>query len=82
MARKIVHSQVLATRKSRPTQRSKNVQHSCGKNEGLPSCVGVLDAGVRCGFSSIFLALSFFCSQTESTPVPAPVTQTVGRQIK
>jgi hypothetical protein len=30
-------------------------------------------------FSSIFLASSFSCSQTESTPAPAPVTQTVGR---
>ena len=38
-----------------------------------------LDAGVRCGFSSIFLASSFSCFQTESTPSPAPVTQTVGR---
>ena len=28
-------------------------------------------------FTSIFLASSFFCSQTESTPAPAPVTQTV-----
>ena len=30
-------------------------------------------------FTSIFLASSFSCSQTESTPAPAPVTQTVRR---
>jgi len=30
-------------------------------------------------FSSIFLASSFLCFQAESTPTPAPVTQTVGR---
>ena len=30
-------------------------------------------------FSSIFLASSFFCSQAESTPAPAQVTQTVSR---
>ena len=29
-------------------------------------------------FTSIFLASSFSCSQAESTPAPAPVTQTVG----
>jgi hypothetical protein len=28
-------------------------------------------------FFSSFLASSFFCSQIESTPAPAPVTQTV-----
>ena len=28
-------------------------------------------------FSSIFLASSFLCCQAESTPAPAPVTQTV-----
>jgi hypothetical protein len=38
-----------------------------------------LDAGDSAAFSSIFLASSFLCSQTESTPAPAPVTQTVGR---
>jgi len=37
-----------------------------------------LDAGDSAAFSSIFLALSFFCSQALSTPAPAPVTQTVG----
>jgi hypothetical protein len=31
-------------------------------------------------FSSIFLASSFFCSQTESTPAHTQVTQTVGWQ--
>jgi hypothetical protein len=31
-------------------------------------------------FTSIFLASSFFCSQTESTPAHTQVTQTVGRQ--
>jgi len=31
-----------------------------------------LDAGVRRGFSSSFLAWSFSCSQIESTPAPAP----------
>jgi hypothetical protein len=30
-------------------------------------------------FSSIFLASSFSCSQTESTPAHTQVTQTVGR---
>ena len=38
-----------------------------------------LDAGDSAAFSSIFLASSFSCSQNESTPAPAPVTQTVGR---
>jgi len=37
-----------------------------------------LDAGDSVRFTSIFLASSFFCSQAESTPAPAPVTQTVG----
>ena len=37
-----------------------------------------LDAGDSAAFSSIFLASGFSCSQTESTPAPAPVTQTVG----
>jgi hypothetical protein len=37
-----------------------------------------LDAGESAAFSSIFLASSFLCSQIESTPAPAPVTQTVG----
>jgi hypothetical protein len=36
-----------------------------------------LDTGDSVTFSSIFLALSFPCSQAESTPAPAPVTQTV-----
>ena len=36
-----------------------------------------LDAGDSVPFSGIFLASSFSCSQTESTPAPAPVTQTV-----
>ncbi len=36
-----------------------------------------LDAGDSAAFSSIFLASSFSYSQTESTPTPAPVTQTV-----
>ena len=38
-----------------------------------------LDAGDSVAFSGIFLASSFSCSQTESTPAPAPVTQTVGQ---
>ena len=38
-----------------------------------------LDAGDSAAFSSIFLASSFSCSQTESTAAPAPVLQTVGR---
>jgi len=38
-----------------------------------------LDAGDSARFTSIFLASSFFCSQTESTPAPAPLTQTVGQ---
>ncbi|MCZ2459171.1 MAG: hypothetical protein LC128_06055, partial [Chitinophagales bacterium] len=32
-------------------------------------------------FSSIFLASSFFCSQTESTPAHTQVTQTVGTPL-
>jgi len=36
-----------------------------------------LDAGDSGAFSGFFLASSFFCSQAESTPAPAPVTQTV-----
>ena len=31
-----------------------------------------LDAGGSAAFSSSFLALSFLCSQAESTPTPAP----------
>src|SRR5215216_4006986 len=34
--------------------------------------------GRRARFTSIFLASSFSCSQTESTPAPAQVTQAVG----
>jgi len=33
-------------------------------------------------FSSILLASSFLCSQTESTPAHLPLTQTVGRFVK
>src|SRR6266542_4021701 len=40
-----------------------------------------LDAGDSAAFSSIFLASGFSCSQTESTPAPAPITHTVGRHI-
>jgi hypothetical protein len=36
-----------------------------------------LDAGDSARFTSIFLASGFLCSQAESTPAPAPVTQTV-----
>jgi hypothetical protein len=36
-----------------------------------------LDAGDSARFTSSFLASSFSCSQAESTPTPAPVTQTV-----
>jgi hypothetical protein len=32
-------------------------------------------------FTNIFLASSFPCSQAESTPAPAPVTQTVGQPV-
>jgi 5-methylcytosine-specific restriction endonuclease McrA len=38
-----------------------------------------LDAGDSAAFSSFFLASSFSCSQTESTPAPAPVTQTANK---
>ncbi len=36
-----------------------------------------LDTGDSAAISGIFLASSFSCSQAESTPAPAPVTQTV-----
>ena len=36
-----------------------------------------LDAGDSARFTSSFLASSFLCCQAESTPAPAPVTQTV-----
>ena len=38
-----------------------------------------LDAGDSARFTNIFLASSFFCSKTETTPAPAPapVTQSV-----
>ena len=36
-----------------------------------------LDAGESAAIPSTFLASSFLCSQAESTPAPAPVTQTV-----
>jgi len=35
------------------------------------------DAGDSVEFSIIFLASSFLCSQTESTPSPAPLTRAV-----
>ena len=38
-----------------------------------------LDAGDSARFTSSFLDSSFFCFRAESTPAPAPVTQTVGR---
>jgi hypothetical protein len=38
-----------------------------------------LDDEVRAAFLSFFLASSFFYSEAESTPTPAPVTYTVGR---
>ena len=38
-----------------------------------------LDAGDSAAFFDSFLASSFICSQIESTPAPAPVTQAVGR---
>jgi len=38
-----------------------------------------LDRWESAAFSSIFLTSSLYCSQAESTPAPAPVTQTVGR---
>ena len=40
-----------------------------------------LDAGDSAAFLGIFLVSSFFCSEVESAPAPAPVTQTVGRQL-
>jgi hypothetical protein len=40
-----------------------------------------LDAGDSEAFSSIFLASSFSCSQTESTSAHLPVTQTVGAVV-
>jgi len=42
----------------------------------------LLDAGDSATFSSIFLAWSFFCSQTESTPARAPVTRAVGLHFR
>jgi len=48
------------------------------ENDRPPSFHGALDAGESAAFSGSFLASSFFYSQTESTPAPAPVTQTVG----
>src|SRR5258706_4979665 len=43
---------------------------------------GRLDAGDSAAFSSIFLASSFFCSQAESTPAPAPLKPTAGRRMR
>ena len=48
----------------------------CGKRT-FSFSGGTLDAGDSAAFSSGFLASGFSCSQTESTPAPAPVTQTV-----
>ena len=39
-----------------------------------------LDAGDSAAFSSSFLASSFFCSRTESTPAHTPLTPTVGQK--
>jgi len=41
----------------------------------------VLDAGDSARFISVFLASSFSCSPAESTPTPAPVTQTVSHPL-
>jgi len=38
-----------------------------------------LDAGDSARFTGIFLALSFFCSQAESTPAPAPCSANASR---
>ena len=38
--------------------------------------------GYGAAFSSIFLASSFSCSQSESTPAHTQVTQTVGQAIE
>jgi hypothetical protein len=52
--------------------------HRFGKRKGCLT-KRALDAGDSAAFSSIFLASSFSCSQAESTPAPAPITQTVGQ---
>jgi hypothetical protein len=59
--------------------------HGCAfKRSAITSARGesrltpcALDARDSAAFSSSFLASSFLCSQTLSTPAPAPVTQTV-----
>jgi hypothetical protein len=48
---------------------------------GLPTKRAV-DVWNSAAFTSSFLASSFSCSQTESTPTPAPVTQTVRWLVK
>ena len=59
---------------------------SCGKNEGLPSCVGAPDAGDSAVISNSFLRLSLFKLgrgnpvRPPSVPRP-PVTQAVGQLI-
>ena len=47
------------------------------ENDRPPSFPGAPDVWDSAAFSSIFLASSFSCSQAESQPAPAPVTQTV-----
>jgi hypothetical protein len=53
---------------------------SVGTTLAPGACAGE-DAGVLCGFSSIFLASSFLCSQTSSTRVPAPETKPLDHHI-
>ena len=52
-----------------------------GQQAGCPT-PRAPDVWDSAAFSSIFLASSFSCSQTESQPAHTQVTQTVGRQIK
>ena len=47
-----------------------------GKKRANKACTG---CWVFCTIYKHFSGFEFFCSQTESTPAPAPVTQTVGR---
>jgi hypothetical protein len=47
--------------------------------KGGTLCCGAPDLWDSAAFFDSFLASSFFCSQTESTPAHLRVTQTVGR---
>jgi hypothetical protein len=54
-------------------------RHKCIQTMKQHLTPRALDAGDSARCTGSFLASGFLCSQAESTPAPARVTQTVGR---